>query len=105
MPFFDNFLTALPEYRSLEKAVEKERLPLGVTGVSHVHRAHIISTLCRRTNRRGLVLVGDEGEGTKLCADINAMGQKAILLPARDFDFRPKGASSREYEQRETTGS
>ena len=99
MPFFDNFLTALPEYRSLEKAVEKERLPLGVTGVSHVHRAHIISTLCRRTNRRGLVLVGDEGEGTKLCADINAMGQKAILLPARDFDFRPKGASSREYEQ------
>ena len=39
MPFFDNFLTALPEYRSLEKAVEKERLPLGVTGVSHVHRA------------------------------------------------------------------
>ena len=98
MKFFDNFLTVLPEYRALEKAVEKERLPLGVTGVSHIHRAHIISTLCKQQGRRGLVLAGDEGEGAKLCADINAMGLNALLLPAKDFDFRP-GAASREYEQ------
>lgn len=99
MPFFDNYLTSLPEYRSLENALKKDRLPCGVTGVSHVHRAHIITALCRKTERRGLVLVGDEAEGAKLCSDINAMGGKALLLPARDFDFRPNGASSREYEQ------
>ncbi len=99
MAFFDKFLEALPEYKTVASSIEKDRLPCGVTGVSHVHKAHLINNLCRKFDRRALVIVSDEGEGSRLCEDINAMGGNALLFPARDFDFRPSGISSKQYEQ------
>ena len=99
MPFFENFLKGLPEYHSLFTSIEKNRLPCGVTGVSHIHRAHLITTLCDALHRRAVILVSDEGEGTRLCEDINSMGGDALLFPARDFNFRPSGAASKQYEQ------
>ena len=60
----------IPEFLSLAAAVRKDRLPCGATGLSHIHKAHMISSLCMSLERRALVITPDEAEATKLCADM-----------------------------------
>ncbi len=75
----------IPEFLSLAAAVRKDRLPRGATGLSHIHKAHMISSLCMSLERRALVITPDEAEATKLCADMQGFGIRAFVFPARDF--------------------
>ena len=59
MKFLTRALAALPEMQELEQAVNAGRLPAAVTGLSAVHKAALLRTLCARTGRRALVLTGD----------------------------------------------
>ncbi len=88
----------LPEYKSLFSAVEDVRLPAAVTGLSHIHKAHLIHSLCEKNHRRAVVIVPDESEAIKLAADLNAMRPGAYVYPARDFTLRSVEGQSREYE-------
>ncbi len=88
----------LPEYKSLFSAVEDVRLPAAVTGLSHIHKAHLIHSLCEKNHRRAVVIVPDESEAIKLTADLNAMRPGAYVYPARDFTLRSVEGQSREYE-------
>ena len=88
----------LPEYKSLFSAVEDARLPAAVTSLSHIHKAHLIHSLCEENHRRAVVIVPDESEAIKLAADLNAMRPGAYVYPARDFTLRSVEGQSREYE-------
>lgn len=90
----------IPEFLSLAGAVRKERLPCGATGLSHIHKAHVISSMCSCLMRRALVIVPDEAEATKMCADMQGFGIRAFVYPARDFSFRTDETASREYEHK-----
>lgn len=98
MPFFDDALRALPEYQALRSAAERFSLPAGVTGVSHIHKTHLIHTLCCDTGSRALIVVSDEGEAERLREDLTQLGDKALIFPARDFTLRAVESISREYE-------
>ena len=98
MNFLNNVLSGIPEFRQLYEAVSKERFPAMATGLSSVHKAHLIHHLCFHSGRRALVIAGDEAEASKLCADITSMGTKAVFYPARDFTFRNVEGASREFE-------
>ncbi len=78
--------------------MERHNTPAAVTGVSGIHKAHLIHSLCARTGRKALVLASDEGEGQRLCNDLSSMGTAALVYPARDFNFRAAEGQSREYE-------
>ena len=52
MSAFAEVLKASPEYKTLEKAVKSKNLPVGVLGVSGIHKAHIINSLCGNLGRR-----------------------------------------------------
>lgn len=90
----------IPEFLSLAGAVRKERLPCGATGLSHIHKAHVISSMCSCLMRRALVIVPDEAEATKMCSDMQGFGIRAFVYPARDFSFRTDETASREYEHK-----
>lgn len=90
----------IPEFLSLAAAVRKDRLPCGATGLSHIHKAHMISSLCMSLERRALVITPDEAEATKLCTDMQGFGIRAFVFPARDFSFRTDEIASREYEHK-----
>lgn len=100
MPAFREILKPSPEYREVEKAIKSNRLPLGVLGVSGIHKAHIINTLCGNLGRRALVVMPDEASATKLCEDLRVFGLESFLYPARDFSFNSAENRSHEYEQR-----
>ncbi len=98
MKFLNHVLDGLAEFRQLEQAIHTGRLPAMATGLSAVHKAHLIHHLCTACGQQAMVIAGDETEGTRLCTDINAMGTKAVFYPARDFTFREVTGVSREFE-------
>lgn len=100
MSAFAEVLKTSPEYQTLEKAVKSKNLPVGVLGVSGIHKAHIINSLCGNSGRRALVIMPDEAAATKLCEDLRVFGKNSFLYPARDFSFTSAENRSHEYEQR-----
>lgn len=98
MKFFDNILKDVPEYRELSRAVQLERLPAMATGLSGVHKAHLIHSLCYENNCGALVIASDEHEAQKLCSDLRTMGTGAVFYPSRDYTFRDVEGLSREFE-------
>lgn len=97
MRFLSNVLAKTEEYKTLERAVEHGRTPAMATGLSSVHKAHLIHSMCTRLGRRALVLASDEAEAAKLCSDICAMGTRAVYYPARDMTFREVTGVSGEF--------
>ncbi|MBE6835498.1 MAG: transcription-repair coupling factor [Ruminococcaceae bacterium] len=89
-----------PEFLEVARGIENNLLPQGVLGLSHVNKAHYISSLCEFLSRKALVLTPDEATATKLANDINSFGGNALIYPQRDFLFRESQGQSREYEQR-----
>ncbi len=89
---------SIPEFISLANAIRKTRLPCGVTGLSHIHKAHIISSMCMCLMKKAIVITPDESQATRLRQDMEGFGINALLYPARDFSFRSLETVSREYE-------
>ncbi len=100
MTGFSNILKGTIEYESIKNAVEGGRLPMGVIGLSQIHKAHYISAICEDTGKAALVVCHDEGTASKLCDDLNALSGGAYLYPARDFSFRSADNKSHEFEQK-----
>lgn len=100
MTGFSNILKGTIEYESIKNAIESGRLPMGVIGLSQVHKAHYISALCESIGKTALIVCHDEGTASKLCDDLNALSGGAYLYPARDFSFRSADNKSHEFEQK-----
>lgn len=98
MNCYSEIAKSVPEFMSLANTVLKNRLPAGVTGLSHIHKAHIIASMCMCLRRRAIVIVPDEAQATRLIRDMEGFSIKAVLFPARDFSFRTLETVSREYE-------
>lgn len=100
MSAFNGVLKISGEYRQLSDCVTAGRLPLGAIGLSAVHKAHIISALCRDKNCRGVVVMPDEHSAVKLCEDLKTFSLNAAVYPERDFNFSAAETRSHEYEQK-----
>ncbi len=100
MRFLDGILGKIPEFKMLERAIADNKLPAAATGLSSVHKAHTIYTLCRKQNCGSFVLVSDEAEARRLSEDLTAMGLKTLIYPAKDCYFRDVEGQSHEYEHK-----
>ena len=108
MEYFLNTARQIPEYRTVVSAAAGMRAagsdPVMVTGLSHIHKAHFLAALSLEQGFRAplVVLCDTEGEGARLCADINTMTgeETAFSFPAKDIVLGDVDAVSREYEHR-----
>ena len=98
MKFLKTILPQSPEYRALSLAAARHNTPAAVTGLSAVHKAHLVHTMTKEQSRRALLIAADEGEAQRLANDLCSMGTTAVVYPARDFNFRDTEGQSREYE-------
>ena len=98
MNFLKNILPQSPQYRAVSRSVTQHSTPVAVTGLSGVHKAHLVYTLLHEQSRKALLIAADEGEAQRLANDLCAMGTNAVVYPARDFNFRDTEGQSREYE-------
>ncbi len=100
MSGFTQILHSSAEYKSIKKAVEGHRTPMGIIGLTGVHKAHYISALYEDTGKKSLVLCPDEATAIKMTGDLNAFCGGALHFPARDYNFRSSEGQSREFEQK-----
>ncbi len=98
MKFLDSIFESVEEYRQLSRSIENGRFPAMATGLSAVHKAHLIHCICKKSDKNALLLASDETEAQKLCADLKAMGTSAVFYPSRDFTFREVTGVSKEFE-------
>ncbi|WBY63898.1 transcription-repair coupling factor [Thermocaproicibacter melissae] len=98
MEFLNSAIGGLKEFAALESAVRSRSLPAAVTGVTGIHKANIIYSLCSRLGRRAFVVTSDEPEANRLCSDLEAMGIPAYFYPYRVFTLREAEGVSHEYE-------
>lgn len=98
MKLFGNIFSGLSEYKSILECLKKNISPVSVTGLSHIHRANLVSAMAG--NRVMLVVSGTEAEAKKLCDDINMMtgSDSAVLFPSREQVFTPVDSANHEYE-------
>lgn len=98
MKFLTSAISGLKEFTALCSAVKSGGLPAAVTGLSSIHKANLIYSLCALSGRRAFVVAGDEAEAQRLCDDLSAMGMHPLSYPLRDFVFRDTEGNSHEYE-------
>ena len=99
MKFLYSVMGRLPEFQELERAVSAGGLPAAVTGLSAVHKAAFIASLCRRQKKKAFLLAGEEPEAQRLCGDLQAMGLRPLFYPYRDFALRDTEGASHEFER------
>ena len=99
MSIFETGLSSLAALTAAEKDLSAARSPIMFTGTGHIHKVLLAHTLCSRLGRRGLFLTADEAEATRVCEDLAALGDDALLLPAGELNLHRAESSSREYEQ------
>lgn len=99
MGVFERGLASLPAYKALCGDIRAGRLPAELTGLGHIHKVILLHALSVTLGRRALLLTADEAEATRVCEDLEALGQRPLFLPARDLSLRRVESTSREYEQ------
>lgn len=104
MDIFLNAAQQIPEFKKLVKYLDGDNpLPALVTGVSHVHKAHLIGALLQRPDIvPTLIIAESEAEAQRLSNDINMMygSDTALLFPAKELLLGDYEAASREYEHK-----
>ncbi len=95
---FGTIFKKLSGYKSILECIDKKISPVSVTGLSHIHRANLISAL--NETKINLVITGSEAEARKLCDDINIMSgnESAVLFPSREQVLTPVDSANHEYE-------
>ena len=104
MNFFINAARQNKDFSRLEKYLNGNNpLPALVTGVSAIHKAHFIAGLLGgESAQKTVVVMKNESDAVKLCADINMLlgVNAALLCPEKEMILADTEASSKEYEHK-----
>lgn len=102
MELLKNMADTLTEYKkSVAHILSDDPVPLLVTGLSHIHKAHFLASLCyEKLPSPILVITESEASAAKLTEDINTMcgDTAAYQFPASDLTLADTEAQSQEYE-------
>ncbi len=99
MSVFQAGLSELDTLKAIERDLKAGRSPIMLTGTGHIHKVLLTHALAARMGRKAFFVVADEAEATRVCEDLAALGEKALLLPSRELSLRQMDTASREYEQ------
>ena len=99
MSVFETGLAGLDTLGAVHRDLCAGKTPLMLTGVGHIHKVLLTHALAARMGRKAFFVVADEAEATRVCEDLAALGEDALLLPSRELSLRQMDTTSREYEQ------
>lgn len=102
MKFLNEILLTEPDYATLLKDVQKNRLPIAATGLSLVHKSAVISAMFEHTKKRIAVITPDESTANQISDDLKELGIKNLNFPYRDYCLGEISGYSKEYEHKRT---
>ncbi|MCL2079111.1 MAG: transcription-repair coupling factor [Oscillospiraceae bacterium] len=93
-------LTEDPGFRKLVSSIEAGACPAVMSGLSDIHRAHVIAGIRAASMRPVVVICSAEDEAERLSRDIAAFAmEQALTLTVREFTFHNAEVVSRQGEQ------
>lgn len=98
MKIFEQILKNNSDYKKIISYVDNNNTPISITGISGIHKANVVHSICKEKEKKCLVVVADEFEAQTLYRDLCEMGTSAFIYPYRDFCFRNVEGKSKEYE-------
>ena len=98
LQIFKKIINELSSFQELKNCLDSGIHPISVTGVSQIHKAHLIYAL--EGEETTLIVTDDESNAKKLCDDINQMAGQTIAFafPSKEFTLTNVEGVSREYE-------
>ncbi|MBQ4145691.1 MAG: DEAD/DEAH box helicase, partial [Clostridia bacterium] len=88
MKIFSDLLRELAEFDELMKDIKAKKTPINVLGVSDSVKAHLISSVCKLTNRSGFIVTADEKEARELAEDLRFFADdRVFFFPRYDLQF------------------
>ncbi|MBQ3052362.1 MAG: transcription-repair coupling factor [Clostridia bacterium] len=100
MKFLNQILKRDPDYNLLLSDIEKGRLPLACTGLSHIHKAAVVDAIVAHLSKKAVVITQDEASANELANDLSSLGIKTLNFPLRDYCIGNLSGYSREYEHK-----
>lgn len=99
MRLFSESFSRLAAYSALCQAQQDGISPVSFTGVSQIHKAHLLATLSGEIVPI-LAVTADEADARRLCTDINTMLDEpaAWLFPAKEWMLTPTEGATTSYE-------
>ena len=98
MSCFSKIISKDESYGSLQKSVEKGRLPLGALGLPNIGKALVCHTLNENTTKKIIAVTADEATAIKMASDLQTFKSRVVRISARDFSFVSTQTTSKEYE-------
>ncbi len=88
----------LSHTKELMQALKNGRMPASVTGLSGIHKAHLLYYLGQTA--KVLCICDDEASAIKMASDINSMAddELAVVFPQKDYALTGIETASPEYE-------
>ncbi len=97
MKFLFDVLSSTTDYKKISASCVAGK-NVAVSGLSNVHKANMIYSLCHEKKSRAFCVADSEQSAATLCDDLCNIGLRAMVYPYRDFTFRDIAGRSREYE-------
>ncbi len=99
MNLLSTALRGLPEYQTLVSGLEAAGA-IGVTGLSAIHRAHMMSALRQDTGRPLLVVCQDDLAATRTAQELSGfLGETPPVFPGRELILLGAASASHGWEQ------
>jgi len=99
MKFITSVFKSSPEYKRLNSIIEQGKTPAAITGLSHIHKMLMLSSVVA-SGKRVVLLCSEEGEVARMAEDLKAIGIDSVSFPYRDFTLSDVTVYSREYEHK-----
>lgn len=99
MDYFCSIMHKSRDYEKLKESIKQKCFPVMAVGMSPVHKALTISSICKDISKKALIVTPDESSAQALSDDLESLGTKTVILPVRDFSLRDMGTVSHDYEQ------
>lgn len=101
MSIFTEILENTPQVSDLKKAIAGGEATM-VTGLSEIHKTHLIAALVNETEKKktAIVLTEDETSARRMSQDFNEISEfTGAVFPSREPVFKPLETVSADYEQ------
>ena len=94
-------LADLPEIGEVFRRLEAGRSPVLLTGLSPIHKAHVIAAIRRKTGRCVTVIGADDRALSRIALDAEVFaGEESAVLAPKEQIFYQADTASRESEQK-----
>ena len=98
MAFLDEILLKSADFKTILTEIFKVKNTISITNLADIHKAHFAHSITKIQKIPALLIVPNETVAQKMASDLNFMGSKTEIYPARDFNFYNIDGQSKEFE-------